>query len=330
MMEDPATGALSPIDFNSLQESIPELNRFDMNIDWVSFTEPIDSSNANPDTWVSIVNIISQRYDEYTGFVILHGTDTMAYTASALSFMLENLGKPVVLTGSQLPMGRLRTDGKENLITALEIAGMMQDKQPLLNEVMIYFEDFLFRGNRTFKYNADHFDAFDSPNYPVLGTTGIHIHINRKQLFPRPARPLIIRRKMISNIAVFNFFPGVRGELLKSVIDTPGLKALILHSYGAGNVPQEPWLRESIIEAQEKGIIVVNLSQCLKGFVEQGRYATSSLLAELGVWNAGDMTLEATITKLMYLMGVDLNQKERELAFHADLRGERTISTSLV
>lgn len=330
MMENPTTGHLQPFDFGLLQKNIPELTRFNMKIDWHSFDEPIDSSNANPETWRMIASIIGKYYDDYDGFVVLHGTDTMAYTASALSFMLENLSKPVILTGSQLPLGRLRTDGKENLITAIEIAGMKQDGLPVLNEVAIFFEDYLFRGNRTFKYNTDDFDAFDSPNHPVLAQAGVHIQFKKEYLLAPPASPMVIRKNMDPNIAVLPVFPGISESLCNAVFHAEGIKAIILETYGSGNIPDSPWFPALLKHAQANGLIVVNLSQCKQGFVEQGRYATSAVLRDHSVWSAGDMTLEATLTKLMYLLGVDLTHIEREIAFHQSLRGERTTFSALV
>jgi len=330
MMEDPLSGELKPVDFAAIRDYIPELNRFKLHLAWRSLSVPIDSSNCKPQTWRQIVELISSNYDDYDGFVVLHGTDTMSFTASALSFMLENLTKPVILTGSQLPLGRLRTDGKENLITAIEIAGTRQEDGRSLNEVCIFFEDQLFRGNRTFKYNTEDFDAFDSPNYPNLANAGIHIHYKKQYFLPKPSQSMVVRKNMDSNLAVLTFFPGITQNYAESVAETPGVRAIILHTYGSGNVPDFDWLERILMAAKSKGVILVNVSQCKQGFVEQGRYATSAVLSRCKVWSAGDMTLEATITKLMYLIGAQVPPETLEFAFHDSLRGERTTFTSLV
>src|SRR6218665_1677860 len=234
MMHDARSGELKPFDFKSLTQQIPELNKFDIRLSSISFKKPIDSSNMHPEVWVELAEIIESRYAEFDGFVILHGSDTMSFTASALSFMLENLKKPVVLTGSQLPIGIIRTDGKENLITAIEIAGAREKNKPVITEVCIYFEYKLYRGNRTFKYNSQHFDAFKSPNYPALAEAGVHIDYNKTARWKAPAKTLKVHTRLDNDIAVLKLFPGISKKITSSIINTPGIKAIILETFGAG------------------------------------------------------------------------------------------------
>jgi L-asparaginase len=326
MMEDPRTGTLIPLDFEHILEYVPELNRFKVQIDVHAFEEPIDSSDVTISTWQELVRIIGRAYDQYDGFVILHGTDTMAYSASALSFMLENLSKPVVFTGSQVPIGRIRTDGKENLITAVEVAAAKRENGPIVQEVVICFQSSLFRGNRTHKHDTEEFDAFDSPNFPPLAQIGIHILYDHSALL-RPTGPLMIHREWESNVGLLKIYPGIPQRLVESVIRTPGLKGLILETYGSGNAPTSLWFLQMIQQAIDSGIVVMNISQCSKGFVEQGRYSTSVHLARLGVIGGADMTTEAALAKLMFLLGKNLPNEALHRQLAASLRGEQTTSS---
>jgi L-asparaginase len=290
-----------------------------------SFDKPIDSSDMTIDAWQKLAAIIDDNYQLYDGFVILHGTDTMAYTAAALSFMLENLGKPVILTGSQLPIGMIRTDGKENLITAIEIAADKNHGTPVINEVAIYFEYKLYRGNRTHKYNAEHFDAFKSPNYPILAEAGINIEYNYPCLMPKPSGELKLRLDMDGNIGVLKLFPGITPAVVSSVLHSNGLKALIIETFGSGNVTTQEWFLNEIENAvSQRNLVVLNVTQCNQGAVNQGRYATSKGLLKAGVIGGSDITFEAAVTKLMYLFGNFSNIDEIKTNLSKNLRGEIT------
>ena len=326
MMENPVKRALENFNFGQLLKHVPELKRFNCHISTYQFNPPIDSSDMEPELWAKIVKIISSHYNDYDGFVILHGTDTMAYTACALSFMLENLSKPVILTGSQLPIGMLRTDGKENLITAIEIAAARRpDGTPMVPEVCIFFENELMRGNRTTKINAENFNAFRSFNYPPLAKVGIHIryeeHLIRR---PDPSRPMKPHYLFDTNVVVLTLFPGIRESIVSSVLHVPGIKAVVLKTFGSGNAPQKEWLIRQLKEANERGIVIVNITQCQRGVVEMQRYGTGLQLLQTGVISGYDSTPECAVTKLMFLLGHGLNQQEIRRLMDSNLAGEIT------
>ncbi len=327
MFKNPETGTLQPFDFEKISEYVPDLQSLDIQVDTHSFEKPLDSSNIMPEIWLKLVKIIKQNYYDYDGFVILHGTDTMAYTGSALSFLLQNLNKPVILTGSQLPIGMIRTDGKENLITSIEIAAAKKpDGLPRVPEVAIFFGTKLFRANRTHKNNASYFDAFESPNYPPLAEAGIQITFFDKNISSYPENKLInFYEKICTKVASIKLFPGLSKEYVSAVLNLKGLKALVLETYGAGNAPTEKWFLDELKQAIDKGIIVYNVSQCAKGTVLQGRYETSRKLAEIGVISGYDITFEAAITKLMFLLGQNFDKKTVEYYMSKSIAGEMTV-----
>ncbi|MCE3225835.1 MAG: 1-alkyl-2-acetylglycerophosphocholine esterase [Bacteroidetes bacterium] len=326
MMQDARTNELRPFDFKALTQQIPELNKFDIGLSSIAFKNPIDSSNMHPLVWVEIAKTIRDNYNKFDGFVILHGSDTMSFTASALSFMLENLSKPVVLTGSQLPIGIIRTDGKENLITAIEIAAAKEKGKPIVSEVCIYFEYKLYRGNRTFKYNSAHFDAFKSPNYHALAEAGVNIQYNKSALLKPNSKALKVHTTLDNNILVLKMFPGINERITSAMLDSHGIKAILLETFGAGNCTTQEWFTKEIKKAIDKGIIVLNITQCLEGRVVQGMYETSSHLKKLGVVGGADLTFESAITKLMFLLGQKLGNAQIKKLLQTNLRGELTTS----
>jgi L-asparaginase len=319
-------GVLIPFDFSLILEHLPTLKNLALELTVVSFERPIDSSNMMPEHWQVLGKIISQNYETHDGFVVLHGTDTMAYTASALSFMLDGLAKPVIFTGAQLPISEARSDARENLITALDLASARQDGRPLVPEVCIYFDYELLRGNRSKKVESMQFDAFDSGNYPPLAKAGVKIDYNFSVIRNIPAKAeLNLRWKIDTNITVIKLFPGIPIPIIETVLHTPGLKALILETYGSGNAPTSVPLLKALKAAIDKGIIVLNISQCPGGMVLQGKYETSRELQQIGVIGGADMTTEAALTKLMLLLG-ECGAEETKRLLPRSLAGELTES----
>lgn len=324
MVNDPNTGTLIPFDFKQIRQNVPELARLNYDLDVYSFDPILDSSNMTPEIWAEIAKLIADKYDEFDGFVILHGSDTMSFTASALSFMLENLSKPVVLTGSQLPIGEIRTDAKENLITALEIAATQNNGKAMVPEVCIYFDYQLFRGNRSIKYNSEKFEAFRSPNYPILGEAGVTLSFFNNYILPQPTEKLKAHLTLNPNIGVLKLYPGISQQAVKAITHSP-VDAIILETFGSGNTTTAEWFIDCLQQAIEQGKIIVDITQCQRGSVELGMYQTSKKLQQMGVLSGYDLTFEATTTKLMYLMGQGLEKAEVSRLMEQSLRGELTV-----
>ena len=324
MIKDFRTGALRAFDFDDLLKHMPELKILDCKIATTSFEVPIDSSSIDPKHWEYLASIIEEKYNDYDGFVVLHGSDTMSFTASAISFMLENLSKPVIFTGSQLPIGDLRTDAKENLITSIQLASLRYGNQPKIAEVCLYFEYKLYRGNRTSKIHAEHFEAFSSYNYPPLATSGVHLKVNKDVLLPRPNvnRPLVVNKKMDPNVLILKMFPGVSPDIIKYIFSFPNLKGLVLETYGSGNLTDAKWFLDALQDLIESGVHVVNVTQCSGGSVIMGLYETSVELMRMGVISGKDITSEAAVVKMMYLLGQELSPKSFKTFFETSLRGE--------
>ena len=325
MKEDPAVRALRPFDFGQILEEVPELRKFAYRIDSYTFNPLIDSSDVEPSLWAALVELIEKRYDEYDGFVILHGTDTMAYSASALSFMIEGLTKPVIFTGSQLPIGAPRTDGKENLISSVEIAAAKDaDGHALVPEVCIYFDNVLMRGNRASKINSDNFRAFRSPNFPPLAEAGISIRYNTLNI-RRPgswgAKP-IFHKNLDTRVSILKMHPGITPQIVRTILCGDDTRAVIIETYGAGNAPSKEWFLEIVREASSMDKILINVTQCLAGSVNMDIYATGKCLKDAGVTNGYDSTTESALGKLFYLLGQFTDPAAVKSYMESDLRGE--------
>ncbi|NVK08339.1 MAG: asparaginase [Tenacibaculum sp.] len=324
MVKDYNTGALKAFDFSQISSKIPELQQLNCEINTISFDEPIDSSNMNVAYYIQIAEIISDNYDKFDGFVVLTGSDTMSYTSSAISFMFENLQKPVIFTGSQLPIGDLRTDAKENLITSIQVASAYENGKPVIQEVGLYFEYKLYRANRTTKINAEQFEAFASMNYPPLAESGVHLNFN----YPLLLKPkenqndLVVRKNLDNHVAILKLFPGITESVVRSFMNIPDLKGIILETYGSGNAPTEKWFVDLLEESVSKGIYIVNVTQCKGGSVILGHYETSSELKRIGIVDGKDITTETAIAKMMYLLGEKLSKEDFTHYFQTPLRGE--------
>lgn len=324
MVKDYITGALKAFDFNQISSKIPELQHLNCEIGTISFDEPMDSSNMNVSYYIDIAQIISDNYNDFDGFVVLTGSDTMSYTSSAISFMFENLQKPVIFTGSQLPIGDLRTDAKENLITSIQVASTYEHGKPVIQEVGLYFEYKLYRANRTTKINAEQFEAFASMNYPALAESGVHLNFNYPMLLKsdKQEEKLVFRKNLDNNVAILKLFPGITASVVKSFMNIPNLKGVVLETYGSGNAPTEKWFLDLLEKAVQKGIYIVNVTQCAGGSVILGHYETSSDLKRIGIVDGKDITTETAIAKMMYLLGEKLSKEQFKHYFESSLRGE--------
>jgi L-asparaginase len=326
MMTDPQTKVLKPINFEQIMDNVPELEKLNCDIKVHSFEQIIDSSNMNPVVWSELARLVEANYDDVDGFVILHGSDTMAFTASALSFMLENLGKPVIFTGSQLPISAIRTDAKENLMTAIEIANAKKHERARVPEVCIYFDYKLFRGNRSFKYNSSKFEAFRSPNCPILAESGVHLRFSVNDIrHPQENEAFKVHRNLVSDVAVLKLYPGISPKVVETIL-TADVRGIVMETFGAGNTTTDQWFTDMLKNAIDDGKVVLDISQCKVGTVELGRYETSRQLKDIGVANGYDMTFESAVTKMMYLLGQFDNPYEVKQYLETDLRGEITVS----
>jgi L-asparaginase len=325
MMSDPVTKTLIPINFEQIMDNVPELEKLNCKIKVHSFEQIIDSSNMNPKVWGELAALIEANYNTVDGFVILHGSDTMAFTASALSFMLQNLNKPVIFTGSQLPISAVRTDAKENLMTSIEIAKAKKNDRSRVPEVCIYFDYKLFRGNRAFKYNSSKFEAFRSPNYPILAESGVHLRFSVNDIREPGEGPLKIHNKLVNDVAVLKLYPGISPKVVETILGAD-VRGIVMETFGAGNTTTDQWFIDLLKAAIDSGKVILDISQCKVGTVELGRYETSKQLKDIGVANGYDMTYEAAVTKMMYLLGEIDDPKEVKRCLEKDLRGELTES----
>lgn len=328
MIEDPETKALKPFDFTHLMENVPKVKMLDYEIDNIQFNPPIDSSDMDVAHWQLIARSIADNYQNYDGFVVLHGTDTMAYTASALSFMLGNLSKPVIITGSQLPIGEVRTDGEENLITALQIAAATDSfGLPMVREVAILFDNFLWRGNRSTKRSADNFNAFESSNYPSLAQIGLSIHFDTDALNRKHSgEELRPHYELDTTVAAIDLFPGISPTTLRHQLSCPSVKGIVLRTFGAGNAPTAKWFADALRETIERGVVIMNVTQCGNGSVHTNRYMGGDMLSNLGVVPGHDITFEAAITKMMHLFGLGLDATEVVRRLEQNIAGELTVA----
>jgi L-asparaginase len=326
MMSDPQTKVLKPINFEQIMDNVPELEKLNCKIKVHSFDEIIDSSNMNPAIWSDLAGLIEKNYDTVDGFVILHGSDTMAFTASALSFMLEDLGKPVIFTGSQLPISAVRTDAKENLMTSIEIAKAKKHDRARVPEVCIYFDYKLFRGNRSFKYNSSKFEAFRSPNYPILAESGVHLKFSLNDIrHPQDGEALKVHKNLVSDVAVLKLYPGISPKVVETIL-TADVRGIVMETFGAGNTTTDEWFINLLKNAVNSGKVILDISQCKVGTVELGRYETSRHLKDIGIANGYDMTYESAVTKMMYLLGKFDDPKLVKEYLETDIRGEITVS----
>lgn len=327
MTVNPDSKSLEPVEFKNLRQQLPMLDVIEANIEFKDMLPLIDSSDTNPDFWIRLAKMIGNEYDNYDGFVVLHGTDTMAYTASALSFLLENLAKPVILTGSQLPLGVIRTDGRRNILNAISIASEYRNGKPAIQEVCIYFQNALFRGNRTYKCDASKFHAFESPNYSRLADINTNIEYHEDHIHHETGQaPLIVHNRMDTNVALVKLYPGISIDCLRAMFNIPGLRAVVMETYGVGNAPTSQEFNATLQEAVQNGLVIVNVTQCKGGgSVQMGKYLTGKKLADIGILSGYDMTTEATITKLMYVLGQTSDLEEIRWQMSISLRGEMTL-----
>lgn len=323
MIKDPETGALTAFNFDELLSNIPELKLLEHDISTLSFEDPVDSSDMDTTDYIKLASLIEDHFEDYDGFVVLHGSDTMSYTASAISFMFENLKKPIIFTGSQLPIGDLRTDAKENLITSIQLAGLKEQGKTVIKEVGLYFEYKLYRANRTTKVNAEHFEAFESANFPAIAESGVNLKINYEKLMqPNMRKKMLVHKSLNDNMLVLKLFPGINYDTLEHIFKTPHIEGIILETFGSGNAKTDKWFLELLKKVIDRGVHVVNVTQCVGGSVFMGKYATSESLKRIGIISGGDMTTEAAVAKMMYLLNKNLGPKVFKTIFETSLRGE--------